>query len=74
MILRRGNLGAIDPTWTGWRFADGELWTPEDAHYTTGEINALHYLLQMLHDKAVAGRPHNVTYMADFALRRAGAK
>lgn len=43
MILRQGDLGSLWPEWTGWRFDGPELWTPEDANCTAGEIPAIRY-------------------------------
>lgn len=32
-----------DPAWFGWRFAQGQLWTPENVGYDPGEIQAIPY-------------------------------
>ncbi len=35
-----GDLGVVDPEWTGWRLIKGELVSPEGMQFTTGEVRA----------------------------------
>ena len=56
-ILIQSDLGSHWPDWHGWRFDGSELWTPEDCHYTNGEIRAIPYLRALADDaKRSAGR------------------
>jgi len=39
---------AIDPSWNGWSFGQGKLWSPEGDGYQQGEIRQLIFLYQLL--------------------------
>jgi len=43
-----GELGAVDSTWAGFRLVRGQLWTPENAPITPGDIRAIPYRRQQL--------------------------
>lgn len=47
VIVSRGDLGAIAPAWSGWRIADGLLWSPADVAYSPDDLASLHYLRQI---------------------------
>jgi len=58
LILKQSDLGGLWPAWAGFRFAGNELWTPEDNHFTPGEIRAVHWLAQKRPVKRPASIPH----------------
>ena len=49
-----GDLPGTDGKWTGWRFHDGDLVSPEGVRFTPGDVRAIPMRLQMvnqLHDE-----------------------
>jgi len=43
-----GELGLVDQLWTGFRLVRGELWTPEGAPLTPGDLRAIPYRREQL--------------------------
>jgi hypothetical protein len=49
-LRTRGDLGEITGSWKGFRLADGDLWTPEGARISTGEVRAIPYRREHLRE------------------------
>lgn len=69
-VLRRGDLGAINKAWTGWKLSarDGELYSPEGVGFTPGHVRAGPLHAQTA--KELRGQLHAATATVDAAQDR----
>jgi hypothetical protein len=49
-ITAHADLGALAPSWRGFRLIAGTLWTPENYQLTPGDLRAIPYRAQQLRD------------------------
>jgi hypothetical protein len=49
-IRAQADLGALAPSWAGFRVTPGILWTPENQQLTPGDLRAIPYRAQQLRD------------------------
>jgi hypothetical protein len=49
-IRAYADLGALAPSWAGFRLTPGVLWTPENQRLTPGDLRAIPYRKQQLND------------------------
>ncbi|HMN47469.1 MAG TPA: DUF3653 domain-containing protein [Povalibacter sp.] len=45
-----GDLGSITGSWSGFKLDSGQLWTPEGRSVTTGDIRAIPYTRELVHE------------------------
>jgi len=48
LLLVHGDLGSLWPDWGGWRFCGDDLWTPDNAVYSKGDIQAIFWHRQQI--------------------------